>query len=174
MGIILKNITFKEDRALIKVQVEGCLTPEGRVVLKQLLYNRYPKIKEHACKNSHGPRFDDCIETTSIPHILEHVILEELAFVETKKGRSVALRKSAVKPSDSSSSLSFLSQRKGENEPTSLYSIDNGIRTFVAKTSNLGGGVAKIELKYYDDISTLQAIKRATSSLNEMLEACKM
>ena len=141
--------------------------------MKQLLYNRYPKIKEHSCKNSHGSRFDDCVETTSIPHILEHMILEELSQDSTREGRLVALRKSAVKPSDSSSSLSFLSQRKGENEPTSLYSIDNGIRTFVAKTSNLGGGVAKIELKYYDDISTLRAIKRATNCLNELLSFAK-
>ena len=131
MGIILKNITFKEDRALIKVQVEGCLGPEERAQLKQLLYNRYPNIKNHSCKNSKGPTFGYCIETTSIAHILEHVILEELAFVETRKC------------------------------------------VFVAKTSNLGGGVAKIELKYYDDISTLQAIKRATSSLNELLSFAK-
>ena len=174
MGIILKNITFKEDRALIKVQVEGCLTPKERVVLKQLLYNRYPKIKEHACRNSHGPRFDDCVETTSLAHVLEHVILEEMALGETREGRSVALRKTAVKPSNSSTSLSFLLQRKGENESTSLYSLDKAMRAFVAKTTNLGEGLAKIEMKYYDDISTLQAINKATSSLNEMLLACKM
>ena len=158
MGIILKNITFKEDRALIKVQVEGCLTPKERVVLKQLLYNRYPKIKEHACRNSHGPRFDDCIETTSIPHILEHIILEELSHDSTRKGAAVSLRNASDKP---------------ESQPTSLYSLDKGMKTFVAKTSNLGGGVAKIELKYYDDISTLRAIKRATRSLNELLSFAK-
>ena len=147
MSIKLTSIVFKENRALIKVQVEGCLTPEERVVLKQLLYNRYPKIKEHSCKNSHGPRFDDCVETTSIPHILEHIILEEL--------------KETASPCRLDPS-------------TPLRSAQDDVTLFVAKTSNLGGGVAKIELKYYDDISTLQAIKRAASSLNEMLETCKM
>ena len=157
MGIILKNITFKEDRALIKVQVEGCLTPEERVALKQLLYSRYPKIKEHACKNSHGPRFDDCIETTSIPHILEHIILEELSHDSTRKGAAVSLRNTSDKP---------------DSEPASLF-FSNRKSVFVAKTSNLGGGVAKIELKYYDDISTLRAIKRATNCLNELLSFAK-
>ena len=158
MGIILKNITFKEDRALIKVQVEGCLTPKSRVKLCQLLCKKYPKIVNHACRNSKGPTFGDCVETTSIPHILEHIILEELSHDSTRKGAAVSLRNTFDKP---------------EGQPPSLYSLDKGMKTFVAKTSNLGGGVAKIELKYYDDISTLQAIKRATSSLNELLSFAK-
>ena len=173
MSIKLVEIIFKEDRAIIKVQVQQCLTPQERVCLREALYKKYPNIRNHSCKNSNGPTFGDCVETTSIAHIFEHVILEEMALGETREGRSVALRKTAVKPSNSSTSLSFLLQRKGENESTSLYSLDKAMRAFVAKTTNLGEGLAKIEMKYYDDISTLQAINRATSSLNEMLKVCK-
>ena len=159
MSIQLLGITFKQDKAQIDVKFDQCLTPEERIGLRDALYKKYPNIKNHACKNSKGPRFDDCVETTSIAHIFEHVILEELAFVETREGRSVSLRNALDKP---------------ESRPTSLYSLDKAMRTFVAKTTNLGEGLAKIEMKYYDDISTLQAINKATSSLNEMLLACKM
>ena len=78
MSIKLTSIVFKEDRALIKVQVEGCLTPKSRVKLCQLLCKKYPKIVNHACRNSKGPTFGDCVETTSLAHVLEHIILEEL------------------------------------------------------------------------------------------------
>ena len=131
MQIKLLNITFKGDRAQIDVQFNGKLSPDVHNNFIKLLLKKYPSIAGHSCRNSKGPTFGDCVETTSVAHIFEHVILEELAFVETRKC------------------------------------------VFVAKTSNLGGGVAKIELKYYDDISTLQAIKRATSSLNELLSFAK-
>ena len=173
MSIQLLGITFKQDKAQIDVKFDQCLTPEERIRLRDALYKKYPNIKNHACKNSNGPRFDDCVETTSIPHILEHIILEEFCQCSIREGRSVALRKTAVKPSDSSTSLSFLSQRKEENDSASLF-FSNKKNIFVAKTTNLGEGLAKIEMKYYDDISTLQAINKATSSLNEMLLACKM
>ena len=134
MSIQLLGITFKQDKAQIDVKFDQCLTPEERIRLRDALYKKYPNIKNHACKNSKGPKFDDCVLTTSIPHILEHMILEEIKTVSD-----------IVVPS-----------------------------LFVAKTTNLGEGLAKIEMKYYDDISTLQAINKATSSLNEMLLACKM
>ena len=154
--MVLKEIKFKGERAEILVEANECLTPEERVYLKRLLYEKYPDLKNHACRNSHGPTFDDCVLCTSIPHILEHVILEELSKGATRQGSAVALRNASIPPDSKSTSLFFPVKKN----------------LFVAKTTKLGGGVAKIELKYYDDISTLQAIKSATSSLNELLKAC--
>ena len=157
MSIQLLGITFKQDKAQIDVKFDQCLTPEERIRLRDALYKKYPNIKNHACKNSKGPRFGDCVGSTSIPHILEHMILEDLSQSSTRQGPPVSLRNTSNKP---------------DSEPASLF-FSNKKNIFVAKTTNLGEGLAKIEMKYYDDISTLQAINRATSSLNEMLKVCK-
>lgn len=147
MQIKLLNITFKGDRAQIDVQFNGKLSPDVHNNFIKLLLKKYPSIAGHSCRNSKGPTFGDCVETTSVAHIFEHVILEEL---------KEATSHCKIVPSIRAGALT-----------------QNDVRVFVAKTSNLGDGLAKIELKYYDDILTLQAINRGADSLNQMLAGCE-
>ena len=140
MCIELTNICFKKECVQIDVKMNTTLNDVQRRKLAEALLQKYPFIKEHACKNSHGPAFGDCIQTTSVPHILEHVILEECKDYYAKN-----------KVSDFS----------GKN------------KLFVGKTTNLSEDLAKIELKYYDDIFMLNAINRATTELNNMLNNCR-
>ena len=158
MQIRLVDINFEEDRVVIEVKNEGCLTNDERNSFTELLLKKYPEITGQSCRNSKGPTFGDCVKTTSIAHILEHVILSELAKNSTRKLSSVALRSTSNKPADSSASLFF---------PTT------GSEVYLGKTTKLSEEVAKIELNYYDDILTLQAITRATAELNDLLNACK-
>lgn len=37
---------------------------------------RFPSLALHACKNSAGPTFKSAISNTSIPHLLEHLIIQ--------------------------------------------------------------------------------------------------
>lgn len=43
---------------------------------------------------------------------------------------------------------------------------------FLGQTQNLGPKLAKITLKYYDDIRALRSIKSACENLNEILKTC--
>lgn len=140
MCIELTNICFKKECVQIDVKMNTTLNDVQRRKLAEALLQKYPFIKEHACKNSHGPAFGDCIQTTSVPHILEHVILEE------------------CKKNDAGNKVSD-------------FSVKN--KLFVGKTTNLSEDLAKIELKYYDDIFMLNAINRATTELNNMLNNCR-
>lgn len=140
MCIELTNICFKKECVQIDVKMNTTLNDVQRRKLAEALLQKYPFIKEHACKNSHGPAFGDCILTTTVPHILEHVILEE------------------CKKNDAGNKVSDFS---GKN------------KLFVGKTTNLSEDLAKIELKYYDDIFMLNAINRATTELNNMLNNCR-
>lgn len=147
MCIELTNICFKNECVQIDVKMTATINDVQRRKLAEALLQKYPFIKEHACKNSHGPTFGDCIQTTSVPHILEHVILEEC-------------KKSKV------SDIDYDVKNK-----VSDFSGKN--KLFVGKTTNLSEDLAKIELKYYDDIFMLNAINRATTELNNMLNNCR-
>ena len=47
-----------------------------------------------------------------------------------------------------------------------------GARVYVGKTVKVAPNLAKIELKYYDDIHALQAINCSISALNTIIETC--
>lgn len=47
-----------------------------------------------------------------------------------------------------------------------------GARIYVGKTVKVAPDLAKIELKYYDDIRALRAINCSISALNKIIETC--
>ncbi len=140
MCIEVTDICFKTDCVQIDVKMNTVLTTHQRENLREFLAESYPNIEAHDCRNSKGPKFGDCIQTTSVPHIFEHVILEEC---------------------------------RRFSQPQKVSDIGFKSKPFVGKTTNLGENLAKIELKYYDDIFMLKAINRATHSLNNMLNYCR-
>lgn len=44
--------------------------------LAQAVLAVHPSLAHHACKNAEGPHFDDVIDHTSTPHLLEHLIID--------------------------------------------------------------------------------------------------
>lgn len=51
-------------------------------------YEDYPTLPLHSCINSKGPTFGDVAVGTSVPHLLEHlVIAEQVRLVEQGTGR---------------------------------------------------------------------------------------
>ncbi len=73
---ILK-INFKNDRAEVLL---NCPTLEDneRVLFSNKIIKSIPEIAEHYCKNNFGTCFCDCIFTTGVAHIFEHILLEML------------------------------------------------------------------------------------------------
>lgn len=147
----VQKITFSEDRVKLNVRVCGEISHDARHHLNELLINEVPDVMEHACVNSHGPKFGDCAGTTSIAHILEHIIIHEFSMMS-----DIVSEANLSKP--------------GERCLTSLRKK----KLFVGSTTNIGPDLAKIELNYYDDIQALRAISAATDKLNELLKkACE-
>ena len=72
----LHNITFLPDRATILVEEKRGLSSFERNLLVAKLLERHNNLSNHDCVNSHGPKFGDCIRTTSLAHIFEHLIIE--------------------------------------------------------------------------------------------------
>ena len=73
----ITNITFKQHFVTLDVVQECEITVLQKKQLVCEIIARYPNISSHHCVNSRGPRFSDCIKTTNLAHILEHLIIEK-------------------------------------------------------------------------------------------------
>ena len=75
--IAAERVSVKRDRISILVRVaEGC----PRYVSSALAHEAsraFPGLIDHVCVNDVGPRFGDVLVGTSVPHLLEHLVIHE-------------------------------------------------------------------------------------------------
>ncbi len=71
------KVSIAQSRATIHIVDDCDLDQEQRDRLSELLKAKHPGILEHTCVNSQGPTFGHCLDSTSLPHILEHMIIEK-------------------------------------------------------------------------------------------------
>ncbi|WP_124060418.1 hypothetical protein [Gordonibacter sp. Marseille-P4307] len=73
----IDRITVRRDRIVCEVSVPDpgmrCTTP----ILSRRALDFYPTLPHHACINEKGRTFGAVIEDTSVPHLLEHMIIDE-------------------------------------------------------------------------------------------------
>lgn len=72
----VERVAFERDRMAVLVRVpEGpaaCLGPEGARALTEAR----PLLAQHSCLNAEGAPFGAILPHTSLPHVLEHVIID--------------------------------------------------------------------------------------------------
>lgn len=75
-SLLIETITVKPDRVVCEVCVPD---PEKRQTTPQLwqaLKEEFPNLPFHTCKNSKGVDFASVMESTSLPHFLEHLVVD--------------------------------------------------------------------------------------------------
>lgn len=75
--IAVERITVERDRLVCEVCIPDPRFRYSSVNLSILVKAAYPDIVRHACINEVSNRFADVIETTSVPHMLEHLAIDE-------------------------------------------------------------------------------------------------
>lgn len=73
----LDRVVVRPGRLRLEVSLVGQATRGTTDTIAQQAIARYPTIQAHSCINEQGPVFGDVIFHTSIPHLLEHMIIEE-------------------------------------------------------------------------------------------------
>lgn len=142
-GVKIERITVSHGRMQISLLLEAWVPRESTAVFAREIAAMYPTICSHSCINDSGPTFGAVIEQTSIPHVLEHMIIEEqLALMpEVKKARG------------------------GQQNNPRLNDCP------IVGTTRIGenGKRALIEVSFFDDIIAMRAINKALEVLNETL-----
>lgn len=74
--IALERLRVLPDRIEAEVRV---LDPAFRTTSPELIAQvlaQFPTIPYHACRNETGPTFSAVMESTSLPHLLEHLVID--------------------------------------------------------------------------------------------------
>ena len=130
LPVAVSDIAVRTDRLVLTVCLRDGTPRETTPELAAALVRAVPSLPAHACVNDIGPTFAEVIAHTSIPHVLEHLIID------------AQVRASA---------------------PASPTIV--GTTVWLSR----GGGRARVEVSYRDDLVALAAVKDALALLNGLL-----
>lgn len=75
----VEHVTVRPDRVIAEIRIanETCAFTSADIVEAALWH--YPHLLEHACVNDCGKTFGAVASHTSVPHLIEHMTIEEQA-----------------------------------------------------------------------------------------------
>lgn len=76
MPIKVKTITVRTGRIVCDIEIEDPAYRMTSPKLAAFVTNQYPDLPLHACVNEVGTAFGSVIEKTSVPHMLEHLVVD--------------------------------------------------------------------------------------------------
>lgn len=74
--ITVEHIRVRPDRIETHIRVSTARFANTNSHIVQAVLKQYPTIGMHACRNHRGPLFSDVMNNTSMPHLLEHMIVD--------------------------------------------------------------------------------------------------
>lgn len=141
--LAIEHIRVRADRLELNVRVAheryAQTNPEIIAACKEFA----PTIALHTCRNSVGPTFGHVMNCTSVPHLLEHVIID----LQTRAAHDSSVVFAGTTEWDVERNAAH---KKGSNLP--LY--------------------AKVSVSLEDDVVALGAVKQAVDCLNRVLVSC--
>ena len=75
-AIAVERISVKRDRISLLVRVAPGARRYAWPKLANQVVDAFPDLAYHACVNDSGARFVDVLQSTSIPHVLEHLVID--------------------------------------------------------------------------------------------------
>ena len=114
--------------------------------LMSTVLKNYPNLPKHACVNGSSNTFCGVMNSTPLPHLLEHIIVD--AQVHQKQ------------------------QRYGENAGNCVSQCSEMSQSTIVGTSEWldeSAGIARIDVSFHDDLQALSALNEAVYFLNDAL-----
>lgn len=161
------------DRIELSVLVaHPCFAFSSRSLIDTLVQT-HPYLLEHTCKNERGATFAAVAATTSTPHVLEHMIIDNQihALAQTSSLTST----DSTRSNNHDTILVGTTQWDEGCEPDrcELDSEPNGCevveRIRTASSEDQKVLKATVRVSFFDDVAAFAAINAALAELNELL-----
>lgn len=179
--LVLEKLTVKSTRVVCDVRVEGPWQTTPQLISALLV--RYPTLLHHACVNDEGETFAAVADHTSLPHLLEHLVIamqveaEEKAQCGTGTGAGMPASKVVHTTSGATSEEVGAGTPAAAQNTQSLSVPGSSLRPSLTPTTFLGttewadraAGQARVEVNFRDDLIALRAFSEATAFLNRLL-----
>lgn len=156
--LTLDSATVYPDRIELVVDIAHSRFAFSSKPLIAALLHTHPYLLEHACKNERGKTFAAVAETTSTPHVLEHLIIDN------------QIRACAQVPSPQNNEGILVGTTQWDE------GSDPYVDPYVDK-SDVSGALqgeqmtlkAIVRVSFFDDVTAFAAINAALAELNELL-----
>lgn len=141
--------------------------------LVDALIQTHPYLLEHTCKNERGTTFAAVADTTSTPHVLEHLIIDNQisALAETPSPTSPTSATSRISsiPEDCETRDIILVGTTQWNEGCEPGAEPGAEQDEVSGEEGAKPLVATVRVAFSDDVAAFAAINAALAELNELL-----
>lgn len=160
-ALSVEHVTVRTGRLSVLVRVAAGTPRFSSPDLAARLCERFPTLPFHACVNEAGETFGCVMGSTSLPHVLEHLVIDlqvrASASADAPNGCADALARRA--------DTSALGARAA---PSAQAALANPAPAFVGTTEWLdqAAGTARIEVSFADDLVALRALRDAADILN--------
>lgn len=160
--LTLDSATVYPDRIELVVDIAHSRFAFSSKPLIAALLHTHPYLLEHACKNERGKTFAAVAETTSTPHVLEHLIIDN------------QIRACAQVPSPQNNEgilVGTTQWDKGSDPFAGSYANSHTDKSDVSGA--LQGEQMTLKaivcVSFFDDVAAFAAINAALAELNELL-----
>ncbi len=180
-ALVIERLTVRSDRIVCDVVLAPgaprCSSPQMAARVLEV----FPDVSAHACVNDEGDTFAAVIEHTSLPHLMEHLVISLQARAEVSAvsaagsvGEASLLSESAA-PSARRVAASPESAHSAARVPTSPAAPTPSEGTVFVGTTEWTDefvGRARVEVSFADDLVALRAFRDAASFLNDAVLTC--
>ncbi len=157
--IKIESVVVKKDRivAIVKTDAAGAYTtPE----IAARVSADFPDVPRHACLNARGPTFGHVMKNTSLPHLLEHLIIDIQASEYTENEREA--KQKACAPL-LVGTTKWIDKQAGTKQKTRAPLLV-GTTKWIDKQA----GLAQVQVKMVSDLYAMRAIKQACEYINSL------
>lgn len=160
--LTLDSATVYPDRIELVVDIAHSRFAFSSKPLIAALLHTHPYLLEHACKNERGKTFAAVAETTSTPHVLEHLIIDN------------QIRACAQVPSPQNNEGILVGTTQWDEGSDPFASSYANSHTDKSDVSGALQGEqmtlkAIVRVSFFDDVAAFAAINAALAELNELL-----
>lgn len=160
--LTLDSATVYPDRIELVVDIAHSRFAFSSKPLIAALLHTHPYLLEHACKNERGKTFAAVAETTSTPHVLEHLIIDN------------QIRACAQVPSPQNNEgilVGTTQWDKGSDPFAGSYANSHTDKSDVSGALQGEQMTLKaiVRVSFFDDVAAFAAINAALAELNELL-----
>ncbi len=75
-AVSVQRIIVRKDRVVCYIALDPLAPRFTSHEIAQRLICRMPSLPDHDCINEKGPTFGDVMDHTSVPHVLEHLVID--------------------------------------------------------------------------------------------------
>lgn len=140
----IERIAVRADRLSLLVRIAPEHARYTTPAIAQRLTAARPTLPHHTCINDRGSTFGCVMTRTSVPHALEHAIIDEQVRLSAEAARDATV----TDPSVASDAAPFVGTTEWLDE---------------------AAGLARVEVSFHDDLLALRALRTATALLRDCL-----